>query len=66
MIARLKRAATLDATACCFHQDLCICAVAMLGHCSVSKFERDPRLLRYKSTELRVPSCSRESRVAGL
>ena len=40
MIARLTRAAMLDATAYCFHQDLWICAVAMLGHCSVSEFER--------------------------
>lgn len=64
MIARLKRAATLDAAACCFHQDLWICAVAMLGHCS--KFKRDPRLLRYKAAELRVQSCSCESHVAVL
>lgn len=42
MIARLKRAAALNAPACCSHQDLWTCAVAMLGHCSVSEFERSP------------------------
>lgn len=42
MIARLRRAATLGAPACCLHRDLWVCAVAVLGQCAVSEFERSP------------------------
>lgn len=55
-IARLKKPAVLKAPACCFHQDLWIPTVALLGHCSVSEFERSlpptAQGYRAKGTEL--------------